>query len=52
MNWGAIVVNDDIHSLNIDATTEDVCCNEDAFLECLEHSVAGDATYMSVYGRC
>ena len=44
----AIVVNDDIHSLDIDTATEDVCCNEDAFLESLERSVTVDTVYRSI----
>ena len=37
-----VVVDDDVHTLNVDTTTEDVRCDEDTLLECLESSVAVD----------
>ena len=39
-----IVVDDDINSLDIDATAEDVSGDKDTLLEVLELRVAGDTT--------
>jgi hypothetical protein len=39
---GGVVIDNDVHSLDVDAATEDVGGDEDALLEVLELSVAGD----------
>ena len=39
-----VVVDDDIDSLDIDATAEDVSGDKDTLLEVLELRVAGDTT--------
>lgn len=40
----AVVVDNDVHALNIDTTTEDVGGDEDTLFECFERLVALDAT--------
>jgi hypothetical protein len=39
---GGVVIDNDVHSLDVDAVTEDVGSDEDALLEVLELGVAGD----------
>ena len=39
--FGHVVVEDDVHSLDVHTTTEQVGCYQDAFLEILELLVAG-----------
>jgi hypothetical protein len=39
----AIVVDDDVHTLNINTTTENVCRDKNALLKCLERRVSGDS---------
>ena len=38
----AIVVYDDVYTLDIDTTTENVCCNKDTLLKGLEGGVTSD----------
>lgn len=38
----AVVVDDDVHALDIDTTPEDIGRDKNAFLECLESGVTGD----------
>jgi hypothetical protein len=40
----AIVVNDDIDTLNVNTTSEDIGGHEDTLLECLEGRVTRNAT--------
>ena len=37
-----VVIDDDVDTLNIDTTTEDISGDEDAFLKRLESGVTGD----------
>lgn len=47
----AVVVDDNVHTLDIDTTTEDVSGDEDTLLESLEGGVARDTAKLSVdYG--
>lgn len=38
----AVVVDHDVHALNIDTTTKDICGDQNTLLERLEGGVAGD----------
>ncbi len=38
----AVIVDDDIHSFNIDTTSKDVGCHKDALLESLECRITAD----------
>ena len=40
---GTVVVDDDVHTLNVDTTTEDICCDEDTLLERLESGIPVDS---------
>ena len=39
---GAVIVDDNVHTLDVDTTTEDIRCNKDTLFECLEGGVAVD----------
>jgi hypothetical protein len=39
------VVDDDVDSLHIDTSSEDIGCNEDTLLERLERRVSADSVY-------
>lgn len=43
-----IVVDNDIHSLNINTTTEDVSGNKNTLLECLESTVSVDSEMRAI----
>lgn len=42
IRW-AVVVNDDVNTLYVDTTTENICRNQNALLESLECGVSLDA---------
>jgi hypothetical protein len=38
-----VVINNDVDTFHVDPSTEDICSNEDTFLECLESGVTLDS---------
>ena len=39
---GSIIIDDDVHSLNVNTATEDISSHKDAFFESLECGISGD----------
>lgn len=52
--WGTIVVNYDIHTLNIDTASEYISSNKDTLLECFKGSVSVDTIngFVSISLNC
>lgn len=46
--WWAVIIDDDVDTLNIDATAEDIGSDKDSLFESLEGAVAVDAGFFQL----